>query len=362
MPNSANIDVVINKIYEMQRDADHKYWKDGLFANYRINKLLKYKRPDNSMFFTASIVFTLNNIKEKLSVQSQILVENITKKASKNYEDYRSKTGENIYNFYPTKPSKHFGNGLILNHFKHFQLPHDADDTALVYLVNSFSADENKWLQHKLAEHSNGHSKKISSTFDHYKQLKAYSTWFGKNMSIEFDACVLANILYSQLQAGLLQDQHGLDSWEYLKQTILRSEYLEHPFKVSHNYAKTEIIAYHVSRLIAKYDLPDGESVKEKIRKDLFEILPNPATFSLKNILISTSLMRLGIEAKVEIPENFDENGLNNSSFFLAGLLSSYENPFLHKLADNPLSHMYWICPAHTLAIVAENLAFQNKV
>lgn len=359
MSNSAKIDEIINKIFEMQLDADHKFWKEGLFANFRVNKLLHYKRPDNSMFFTASIVFTLNNIKEKLSVHSQTLVENITKKASENYQDYRSKTGENIYNFYPTKPSKHFGHGFFLNHFKYFQLPHDADDTALVYLANPFSMAENKWLQSKLAEHSNGRSKNIKTTFEHFKHLKAYSTWFGLNMAIEFDACVLTNILYSQLQAGLLLDQHGLDSWEYVKQTILNGAYLKNPFKVSHNYAKSEIIAYHVSRLIAKYDLPESESVKEKLRLDLLEMMPNSVAFSIKNILISTALMRLEVPNKIEISENFEGNELNNFSFFLAGLLSSYENPILHKMAANPLSHIYWICPAHSLAIIAENLALQ---
>ena len=51
MSNSEEIDLIIEKIYKIQTNADRKFWKEGLFPNYRLNKILNYKRPDNSIFF-----------------------------------------------------------------------------------------------------------------------------------------------------------------------------------------------------------------------------------------------------------------------------------------------------------------------
>ena len=79
----------------------------------------------------------------KLIKQAKIKIKKITKLVVNNYTQFESATGEKIYNFYPTKPSNHFANGLLFRHFKHFQLPHDADDTALIYLTSGNSFEDN---------------------------------------------------------------------------------------------------------------------------------------------------------------------------------------------------------------------------
>jgi hypothetical protein len=360
MPNSEEIDSIIERIYDLQNTADTKYWKEGFFPNYRLNKIIKYKRPDNSIFFTASIVLILNNIKENLSTKSQKLVQIITEKAVANYDDYQSTTDGNIYNFYPTNPSRHFGNGVIFKHFKHFQLPHDADDTALIYLTKPFSKDENLWLQNKLSKHSNGRSKKIQNTFEEYKNLKAYSTWFGKNMAIEFDAVVLSNILYSQLSANLELDEHGFASWDFIKGIILSNNYITKPFETAHNYAKTSIIAYHIGRLITKFDLPESEKIKEKLGAGLLKIYSDETDFTIDKLLISSTLCRLNIDHNFVYLVNDLAHEIDNYNFFIAGLLSSFENNFARKLSKNPLFLIHWTCPAHTLSLIAENLVLQN--
>lgn len=360
MPNSQEIDSIIEKIYDLQINADRKYWKEGLFPNYRLNKILNYERPDNSVFFTASILLVLNNIKSNLSEKSQKLVEIITEKAIANYSDYQSTTDRNIYNFYPTNPSKHFANGLIFKHFKHFQLPHDADDTALIYLTKTFSKADNSWLKNKLSFHSNGRSKKIQNTFEEYKNLKAYSTWFGKNMAIEFDAVVLSNILYCQLSANLELDEHGLASWDFIKGVVFSHKYITNPFDTAHNYTKTSIIAYHIGRLITKFELPESEKIKEKLGEDLLKIFNKEENISIDKLLISSTLCRLNINHNFEYSINDLRHEIENYNFFIAGLLSSYENNFARIFAKNPLFLIHWTCPAHTLSLIAENLILQN--
>ena len=175
-------DELIKKIAHLQDTANRKYFPEGIFESYRSNKYLRYRRPDTNVFFTAITVFTLNNIKENLSLESQKLIEKITEKAVKNYDLFKNKDGLNTYNFFQTNPSKHFPNGNILHRFNHFKIPDDIDDTAMIYLTKPHSQEEAKWLQDKLITHSNLYKQQIKNTFPEYQNLKAYSTWFGKNM------------------------------------------------------------------------------------------------------------------------------------------------------------------------------------
>ncbi|MES2795931.1 MAG: hypothetical protein V4683_08200 [Bacteroidota bacterium] len=359
MSNLTVIDQIVHEIYTIQKNADQRFWNEGIFPNTRLNKIIGYSRPDNSIFHTASIVLILKNCKEYLSIENQKVVEDIIEKSTLNYIDYQNKNGILTYNFYPSKPSKHFGNGLFFKHFKHFQLPDDADDTALIFLSKPHSTLEVQWLQTKLKEHSNNGLKKIKNTFPQYKNLGAYSTWFGKNMPLEFDTCVLANVLLCLKSASIELDDTGLASWEYIKESILSDDYISNPFLISHNYADSLIIAYHVARLLEKNIFPNSQEVKEKLIDDLLNFSQKNKTFN--NILISSSLLRLGIDYKITF--GFDEIKLaaQDFYFFKAGLLSSYENYILQKLAKYTLFHIHWACPAHGYALALENLILQNQ-
>ena len=88
----------------------------------------------------------------------------------------------------------------LFRHFEHFRIPDDLDDTAFVYLTEAPTEKERLWLKDKLAQHANGTRQWIKNTYPEYRTLRAYSTWFGKTMYIEFDACVLSNILYCIFQ------------------------------------------------------------------------------------------------------------------------------------------------------------------
>ena len=145
---------IIKKIAHLQDSANRKYFPKGIFESYRSNKFWRYHRPDTNVFFTAITVFTLNNIKEKLSLESQKLVEQITDKAVKSYDLFKNKDGLNTYNFFQTNPSQHFPHGNILHRFNYFKIPDDIDDTAMIYLTKPHTQEEAKWLKNKLIQHS----------------------------------------------------------------------------------------------------------------------------------------------------------------------------------------------------------------
>jgi hypothetical protein len=348
-------DDLIQKIAHLQDTANRKHFPEGIFETYRSNEIWRYRRPDTNVFFTAITVFTLNNIKENLSPESQILVQKITDKAVRSYKLFQNKDGLNTYNFFQTNPSQHFPHGNILHRFNHFKIPDDIDDTAMIYMTLPHTYEDAKWLQNKLITHSNNYKQQIKNTFPGYKKLNAYSTWFGKDMYIEFDACALSNMIYCQLYFGLELDEHGHDSVKYIQQTILSNQYIEQPFRVAHQYARTPLIMYHVMRLMNKFHIPELEICREKLERDILYYLQKEDLQAMDRILLEISLKTKNV-VKVLNLNNVD----TNYPFFIAGFLTAYENPSLYKLASSPLFHIQWTCEAHSLALLAEWMVVTN--
>ncbi len=350
------IDDLIQKIAYLQDTTNRKYFPEGIFESYRSNKYLHYHRPDTNVFFTAITVFTLSNIKEFLSPKSQLLVENITKKATESYQLFKNKNGLNTYNFFQTNPSQHFPHGNILHRFNHFKIPDDVDDTAMIYMTLPHTQEDAKWLQNKLIQHSNNYKQQIKNTFPEYKNLNAYSTWFGKDMYIEFDACALSNIIYCQLHFGLELDEHGQDAVKYIQQTILSNQYIEQPFRVAHQYARTPLIMYHVMRLMNKFHIPELEICREKLESEILCYLGKKGLEFMDRVLLEISLKNKNA-VKVLNLDDVD----TNYPFFIAGLLTAYENPLLYKLSSSKLFHINWTCEAHSLALLAEWMTVTSR-
>jgi hypothetical protein len=367
------IDDLIQKIAYLQDAANRKYFPEGIFESYRSNKYLRYRHPDTNVFFTAITVFTLSNIKEFLSPESQLLVENITKKATESYQLFKNKDGLNTYNFFQTNPSQHFPHGNILHRFNHFKIPDDIDDTAMIYMTLPHTKEEAKWLRNKLVSHSNNYKQQIKNTFPEYKNLNAYSTWFGKDMYIEFDACALSNMIYCQLFFGLELDEHGQDSVKYIQQVILSNQYIEQPFRVAHQYARTPLIMYHVMRLMNKFHIPELEICREKLESDILYYLQNEDLNFWDRIVLEIagrvvsrdtdygeSLKNKNVVKAKPTVELLDDVNTDNP-FFIAGLLTAYENPLLYKLSSSKLFHINWTCEAHSLALLVEWMVTTSK-
>ena len=354
-------DDLIKKIAYLQDSADRRYFPNGIFESYRSNKFWRYHRPDTNVFFTAITVFTLNNIKEKLSPESQKLVEQITDKAIRSYDLFKNKEGLNTYNFFQTNPSQHFPHGNILHRFNYFKIPDDIDDTAMINLTKPHTQEEAKWLKNKLIQHSNGYKKQIKNTFPAYQNLKAYSTWFGKDMYIEFDACALSNMIYCLLDYGLELDEHGQDSVKYIQQVILSNQYIDQPFRVAHQYARTPLIMYHVMRLMNKFHIPELEIIREKLTSDILHYLKKGDLEFWDRIVLEISLKHK-INANENVVETLNLNDVDTDyPFFIAGFLTAYENTLLYKLASSPLFHIQWTCEAHSLALLAEWMVATSK-
>ncbi|MCE7065659.1 hypothetical protein [Dyadobacter sp. CY326] len=349
----------LNQIESLQSKGG-PYFPEGIFPAYRQNELIGYQRPDTTIFFSAIICFTLKSIALNADAEQQKSIEKICNDAIKNYPDFQNKDGLKTYNFWKTRPSRHFPNGFIFHRFEHFRIPDDVDDTAFIYLTTQPSPAELIWLKEKLALHANGTKLNVRNTFEEYRELKAYSTWFGKNMYVEFDICVLSNLMYCILHYNLPLNQHDEDSLHYITSVIETDRYITAPFRCAHQYPRTPLIIYHVARLIAAFDPDALQPIKNKLIADAKSILLSSKN-AMDKVIISTSLMRLGVRTERIAVENLSKSDFKGFYFFIAGLLTAYENPLLYKLAVSPLFHMHWICEAHCWTLLAEYETLWNN-
>lgn len=350
----AEIDELILKLKDIQDKADRKFWNVGLFPSFRFNKFWFYFRKDNSIFYTALIVKILQDIYPYLTIKNKILIDEIIDKSTLNYSDYENSTGQKTYNFYPTKPSRHFANGLLFRHLKHFQLPDDADDTALIYNTNAANNIEIEWLRNKLKLHANVNGKARVGIAKNYNNWPAYSTWFGKNMPIEFDVVVHCNILALFLKNKIQLDENALASWEFVKECILSKKYETNPFAVSANYANSITIAYFVAPILRENLLPESENVAVILKKFLSTKIKEIKINPIENAMAYTTLIKLGDKSQLYDNEANKFENTKKFSLFLAGMLSAFTNSYIQKLASYPFFHIRWKCEAHSLAILLE--------
>lgn len=339
--------------------ASPSVFPPGLLPAYRHNPAWRYRRADPNLFFTAITAFTLQRLRPLLSAAEWAVAESIIDAAVATYSAFRNKDGLPTYNFYMTNPSRHFPNGWLMHRLRHFKLPDDIDDTAMVYLTTQPPPADLAFLTAKLAQHANRTSLTIRNTYPDYRDLRAYSTWFGQHMPIEFDACALANMLYCVYEYGLPLDVHAQDSLTLLADLVRTDRYRTDPFRCAPNYARSSLIAYHLARLIAAHDPAPLRPVRAQLTGDT-EALFRQATTGMERVVLGTSLRRLGVAAPaVELSGTAAEFG--TFSFFIAGMLSAYEHPLLRRLAPHPFWHIRWQCDDHCRALLIEHVVLHRQ-
>jgi hypothetical protein len=352
--NAPSIDTAVQRIADWQE-------KSGLFPSFRSNAALRYQRTDINVFFTAITIFTLQQVRSSVSPITQQLIDQIQKRAVVAYPLFQNKDGLKTYNFWPTRPSRHFPDGYIFHRFDHFRIPDDIDDTAMVYLTITPTSNELHWLKTKLSQHANlSQGRQVRNTYTDYRQLQAYSTWFGKNMGIDFDACALSNILYCIYHHNLSHNQHDVDSLIYLRSIVESRRYVSEPFNCAPHYARASLIIYHLARLMAAFTIPELEPIRPTLIADAQQKLTQ-ATNRLEQIILSTALLRLGGHPLTIDLTNIEQD-FTTFHFFIAGLLTAYEQPWLRRFANRPITQMRWQCDAHNWALVAEYLFLNSEV
>lgn len=360
MPEPATLlSQLITRIAALQATGDAHYLP-GLFPSQRRSHALGLCREDSNGFFTALIIFTLQDISARLPPAAQALVADMVARARTTYPHYRSRDEQPTYNFYQTRPRNHFPNGRLLRRFRQFAPPDDVDCTVLIYLTDPSPAHNAAWLHHKLQAHANTVAGRARTGPAAFRQRKVYSTWFGKHMPIEFDVSTLSNALLWALRSQLPLNKFDTDSLALIDWAITSGAYRRDPLGVSPYYATAPLVAYHIGRLAA--EAPPLGAARTALLRELPAQLAASSHF-MNKLLLASTLLRLGaspaplLGAGCTLAEVAQRSlGLD---FCSAPLFNYY--PPTRWLAGWRPSHLAWECPAHSLALVAEYLVLGGQ-
>ncbi|SOE20768.1 hypothetical protein SAMN06298216_1249 [Spirosomataceae bacterium TFI 002] len=333
---------IFERIVNLQSRGSDIYPK-GIFPSQRTNSSWKYTREDSNVFATASILFILKGIIIYLPNHQKGKIAELTSNAKGAFEKYANMHGGLTYNFWQTKPSQHFPNGRLFQYFKHFKLPDDIDDTALIYIIQQRNKEEVEQLRGKVIQHSQPFKKGTNY---------AYNTWFGQNMPFENDVCALCNLLYLFLDADLELCNEDLASLDFIAKSIQSQSFIDEPFKVARHYASTPLIIYHYARLMGSFEIPVLENQKELLITKTLELFANEKN-AMNKLLLHTSLLRFGHNMSFKM----NEEELSNSKFypFIGAPFAPFSSFLPKRIAPKPWAIINWQCEALKLTYIIEN-------
>lgn len=367
MSRSEHSDYLItieNLLLELRKlqSQGNSFYPKGIFPSQRYHPFLPYVREDDNLFFTASVVHILQGLNEHFTAPERVLVDKIIAEAKASYHLFQNKDGLDTYNYWQTRPSRHFPNGRFMHRFKHFQIPDDVDDTALVYLTENASKERVGRLREKLKQHANLAYKRAFNPLPHYRDLKCYSTFFGKEMYIEFDVCVLSNLMRLILthfhEDELNEYDH--DTLFFITEVIRNDEHVSLPFYSAPNYPTTELILYHVSRLIPLLPPEFRIRIEEKVEASIQSILKNAS--GMNQVMLENAALKLNL--KIQSSDGRTLHAMNDESFFFfhAGMITAFENPMAQTLANNSIVHLRYASKALNGALLIENMFLKRAL
>ena len=296
---------------------------------------------------------------EHFSSANKRRITSITNKVIKNYPKYRSKRDPILYNFYKTNPSDHYPNGYFFSKFQHFELADDADVTCIVTLtlqsIGKVELSQINKIRDYLIEFSNLNKKKIKFTSPAYSKLKAYGVWFGSGkMPIEFDICVMVNILCFIFKNNLRLNQQDLDSLAYIRNAINNYDVINNSFTISYIYPDPTIILYHITRLWSNMPNPELYLPKEIIFT-MLESQLSTTDSTLKKIILSTSFLKMGVNvSRIQYSLDGLKKEFKSFGFFIAPMLKGTNSDFLNKLAELKPFQILFDCEAYYYALILE--------
>ena len=354
------------KRLELLQSKSQTVFAKGAFSSYRAYSLNNtIEKADDNAFFTGLICFTLRGMLHDLNEGDKKIALRIIDNSLPYFDHFKNQKGRNTYNFWSTNPPKIFPNSGWMNLFDHSQsLPDDFDDTVILLMAMD-AADTTADEVHQLMQgFANRKGKEIKNTFEAYKNIPAYSTWFGKKMPIDFDISVLSNVLYFVQNYQLKWTAADSASMHLIVKVIEDKKYLDAPSSVSPHYNRTPIILYHLSRLMSLRPIPAIEMHKTELVETAKKLLQESNNF-IDQIILSTSLLKWGIEpASIQLStdkpmiEMIDDPSF---VFFIANMSSMLPNTMKNVTGAIGVGRFNYYCEAYNLCLLLENTIWQNR-
>jgi hypothetical protein len=356
---------LLQRIAALQPKEDGIFPK-GLFPSFRTYALNKHRqKADINIFFTGLISFTLKNLRKDFTPYQQNIADSIIAAANASSVKFKNRKGRDTYNFWPTDTPVIFPNSGWMNWFNKQQaLPDDLDDTVIMLLALNASDSVAKNVHNLMQAFANNGQKKVNNTFKAYRELGAYSTWFGKKMPVDFDVSVLSNVLYFVQSYNLPWTAADSASLQLIEKLTEEKKHLTDASYISPHYSSPAIILYHISRLMQLKPIAALEKNREVLIGDARKLLEKPLPF-MEQVLLQTALMRWGVQPatiyinqKQPLAELIEDDSF---SFFIANMASMLPDGLKKTAGAAGVGKFYYFCPAYNNLLMLENLIWQNR-
>lgn len=356
---------LLQRIAALQPKDDGIFPK-GLFPSFRTYALNQHRqKADINIFFTGLISFTLKNLRKDFTPYQQKIADSIIVAANTSSVKFKNRKGRDTYNFWPTDTPVIFPNSGWMNWFNKQQaLPDDLDDTVIMLLALNATDSIAKNVHTLMQAFANNGQKKVNNTFKAYRDLGAYSTWFGKKMPVDFDISVLSNVLYFVQSYDLPWTAADSASLQLIEKLTEEKKHLTDASYISPHYSSPAIILYHISRLMQLKPIAALEKNREALIGDARKLLENPLPF-MDQVLLQTALMRWGVQPaiiqinqKKSLAELIEDDSF---SFFIANMASMLPDGLKKTAGAAGVGKFYYFCPAYNNLLVLENLIWQNR-
>jgi hypothetical protein len=359
------ISQLLKRIDQLQAKESSVFPK-GMFPSYRLYALNKDReKADINNFFTGLITFTLKDLQADLTPAQKIYAQQIITNTLPTYSKFQNRKGRNTYNFWPTDTPQIFPNAGWMNLFNKSQaLPDDLDDTVIMLLALAADRATAQQVHDLMQGFTNNGEKQVRNTFKDYRNIGAYSTWFGQKMPVDFDVCVLANVLYFVQSYNLSWTHADSASLQLIEKVLEERKHVSDAHYVSPHYSRLPNILYHLSRLMTVKPIPSLEKYRPQLIEDTKQALAASNDF-MDEVILSTSLLRWGVTppaGKAHEAGSLEELVEDGSfSFFIANMASMLPDPLKTLMGGAGVGKFYYDCPAFNNLLLLENLVWRKR-
>lgn len=333
---------------------------NGSFPSYRKYYFSSKLKQEDNVFFTSLVLFNIGQFSSLMHPEELSMLEKAKSNALVYIDRFKNQNNHLTYNFWPRNPPQIFPNGGWLNLInKNAALADDIDDGAITLLALGSNDSLAKLMQSKIGAFRVGLIKPNRSFYKEYKDRPVYSTWLGTKMPKDVDLSVLTNVLLMHTIAKIPLNATDSASLDLIVDLVKANKHLTDPTYVSQHYANSATILYHVARLAYYSNYPALLALKPALLKQAIE-LSRQARFPLEQLLLNTSILRLG--GKIDFPIEVNEASLkvHNYPYFVANIASVLNNPFKRVVNRSNIVRFDYYSYAFNLSLIYENLMLRG--
>ena len=349
---------ILTKIQALQQT--NTGFPPGIFPSTRVYAYNKNNsKNDPNVFFTGLIVHTLKKYHKLCTPYQQRIINQIVKDGLSSVGVFKNKSGRDTYNFWRTDTPQIFPNAGLLNKFDKSQsLPDDFDDTVILLWAQEVTKERAAVVHDTMQFYANTKVKSIKNSLPTFKNLPAYSTWFGKKMPIDFDMAVLCNVLSFVNAYDLQWTASDSASLQLITTAIDNKWHVTKADFIAPHYAKPAVIMYHIARLLTagnQQNIQTLIALKPTLLKQTDSLLAISKD-TLEAILLNTARVHFG-GIPNDAYQTLDQAAIEQSKypFFIANMASMLPSPIKRPLSKLAFAKFEYRCPAYNLALLWEN-------